>query len=65
MLTFLELRESGQSLPPGAVTAAILTFFSALAAIAFLMALVKRMSFTPFVYYRLLLAGFLLVIAYY
>ncbi len=65
VLTFLELRETGQSLPDGAVTAAILTFFSALAAIAFLMALVKRMSFTPFVYYRLGLAGFLLVLAYY
>ena len=28
------------------------------------MALVKRLSFTPFVMYRMLLAGFLLVLAY-
>jgi len=65
VLTFFEISESGQGLPPGAVLATILTFFSALAAIAFLMALVKRMSFTPFVLYRMLLAGFLLVIAYF
>ncbi len=65
VLTFLEIRETGYSLPPGALMAAYLTFFSALASIAFLMALVKRMSFTPFVYYRMGLAGFLLVYAYY
>ncbi len=64
VLTFLEVRASGNALPPGAITAAIFTFFSALAAIAFLMALVKRMSFTPFVLYRMFLAGFLLVMAY-
>ena len=63
-LTLAEMHSQGHSLPPGAFTAAILTFFSALAAIAFLMALVKRLSFTPFVMYRMLLAGFLLVLAY-
>ncbi|MGI9387654.1 MAG: undecaprenyl-diphosphate phosphatase [Methyloligellaceae bacterium] len=63
-LTLAEMNSQGHSLPPGAFTAAILTFFSALAAIAFLMALVKRLSFTPFVMYRMLLAGFLLVLAY-
>jgi len=64
ILTLVEMNTQGHSLPPGAFTAAILTFFSALAAIAFLMALVKRLSFTPFVLYRMLLAGFLLVLAY-
>ena len=62
ILTVAEIESSGQGLPPGAVTAAVFTFFSALAAIAFLMALVKRLSFTPFVMYRMLLAGFLLVL---
>jgi undecaprenyl-diphosphatase len=35
-----------------------------LAAIAFLMALVKRVSFLPFVLYRMVLGGFLLVMIY-
>lgn len=65
VLTVLEMNSNGHVMPAGAVTAAIFTFFSALAAIAFLMAMVKRMSFTPFVIYRILLAGFLLVLAYY
>jgi undecaprenyl-diphosphatase len=65
VLTFIDMNANGHVMPPGAVTAAIFTFFSALAAIAFLMAIVKRMSFTPFVIYRILLAGFLLVLAYY
>ncbi|MEM8743085.1 MAG: undecaprenyl-diphosphate phosphatase [Pseudomonadota bacterium] len=64
LLTIIEMNAEGHSLPPGAFTATVLTFFSALAAIAFLMALVKRLSFTPFVMYRMLLAGFLLVLAY-
>jgi undecaprenyl pyrophosphate phosphatase UppP len=41
VLTLFEMRSSGQAMPPGAVTAAIFTFFSALAAIAFLMAIVN------------------------
>ncbi len=65
VLTIVEMNSNGHVMPPGAVTAAIFTFFSALAAIAFLMAMVKRMSFTPFVIYRMFLAGFLLVLAYY
>jgi len=64
ILTIADIESHGEILPPGAITAAIFTFFSALAAIAFLMALVKRLSFTPFVMYRMLLAGFLLVLAY-
>jgi undecaprenyl-diphosphatase len=65
LLTIIEMNADGHSMPPGAITAAIFTFFAALAAIAFLMALVKRVSFTPFVMYRMLLAGFLLVLAYF
>jgi len=65
VLTFLDVRASGEALPPGAITAAIFTFFAALASIAFLMALLKRLSFTPFVLYRVFLAGFLLVLAYF
>lgn len=65
ILTIAEMETNGNVMPPGAITAAIFTFFSALAAIAFLMALVKRLSFTPFVMYRMLLAGFLLVLAYF
>lgn len=64
VLTILEVVESGQSIPPGALLAAALTFLSALLAIAFLMAVVRRMSFAPFVLYRFFLAGFLLVLAY-
>ena len=41
-----------------------LTFFTALAAIAFLMALVKRISFLPFVIYRLILGIVLLILVY-
>jgi undecaprenyl-diphosphatase len=39
VLTVLETNGTGHALPAGAITAAVFTFFSALAAIAFLMAL--------------------------
>ena len=45
LLTSFEFLDSGQGIPSDALWAAFLTFFSALAAIAFLMALVRRMSF--------------------
>lgn len=41
-----------------------LSFFSSLAALAFLMAWIRRQSFTVFVVYRLLLGGFLLWLVY-
>lgn len=63
-LTFVDFHQSGATIPPDALLAAGLTFFSAIAAIAFLMAVVKRMSFLPFVLYRLALGAFLLVLAY-
>ena len=64
LFTVLEFLEAGEPVPSDALLAAFLTFFSALAAIAFLMALVKRMSFLPFVLYRLALGALLLYLAY-
>ncbi|MGI9386029.1 MAG: undecaprenyl-diphosphate phosphatase [Methyloligellaceae bacterium] len=64
LFTVLEFAEAGEPVPPDAILAAVLTFFSALAAIAFLMALVKRISFLPFVLYRLALGAVLLYLAY-
>ena len=64
LFTTLDAMESGEGIPPDALIAGALTFFAALAAIAFLMALVKRMSFLPFVIYRMMLGGLLLTLAY-
>lgn len=64
LLTGLEFIESGNGLPPGALLAAGFSFLASLAAIAFLMAMVKRMSFLPFVLYRLALGIVLLVWVY-
>ena len=55
ILIYLDILERGESIPIGSIYAAILSFFSAILAIAFLMSIVKRMSFLPFVIYRLLL----------
>ena len=55
---------SGEPITIDAVYCAGLTFLAGLAAIAFLMALVKRISFLPFVLYRMVLGGFLLVLLY-
>lgn len=64
VLTIKEFTYFGQAIPTDALWAAALTFVSALMAIAFLMAIIRRVSFTPFVIYRFFLAGFLLVLAY-
>ncbi|MEL6374330.1 MAG: undecaprenyl-diphosphate phosphatase, partial [Pseudomonadota bacterium] len=64
LLTFLEAQESGQPITPDQWWAAGFSFIASIAAIAFLMALVKRMSFLPFVIYRLVLGVVLLAIAY-
>ncbi len=64
LLTGLEFVESGQGLPPGALLAAGFSFLASLAAIAFLMAMIKRMSFLPFVIYRLALGVVLLLWVY-
>lgn len=55
---------SGEGVTMDAVYCAILTFFAGLAAIAFLMNLIRRISFLPFVLYRMVLGGFLLVMLY-
>ena len=55
---------SSEPVTMDAVYCAVLTFFAGLAAIAFLMALVKRVSLLPFVLYRMVLGGFLLVLLY-
>lgn len=55
---------SGQPITTDAILCAALTFVAGILAIAFLMALVKRISFLPFVLYRMVLGGFLLVLLY-
>jgi len=55
---------SGEPITMDAVYCAGLTFVAGLVAIAFLMALVKRVSLLPFVLYRMVLGGFLLVMLY-
>lgn len=64
VLTVGDALASGEPITMDAVYCAILTFFAGLAAIAFLMALVKRVSFLPYVLYRMVLGGFLLVMIY-
>lgn len=64
VLTVGEALASGDAITMDAVYCAILTFFAGLAAIAFLMALVRRISFLPFVLYRMVLGGFLLFMIY-
>lgn len=64
VLTVGEALASGDTITMDAIYCAILTFFAGLAAIAFLMALVRRISFLPFVLYRMVLGGFLLFMIY-
>ena len=64
LLTAIEANENGNGISMDQMLTAFLSFLSALVAIAFLMAVVRRMSFLPFVLYRFLLGGFLLVLAY-
>ncbi|HLC07772.1 MAG TPA: undecaprenyl-diphosphate phosphatase [Methyloceanibacter sp.] len=56
--------ESGQGITLDAIICAALTFVAGLGAIAFLMNILKRVSFLPFVLYRMVLGGFLLVMLY-
>jgi undecaprenyl-diphosphatase len=56
--------EAGETITQEALLTGAATFFVALAAIALLMAMVKRMSFLPFTIYRVLLGGLLLAIIY-
>ena len=64
--TVYELYQSGDaSLQSDAIIVGILSFFTALFSIWFMMALLKRMTMLPFVIYRLLLGGFLLSLIYF
>ena len=60
----LQAWSNGGEIGADVIWTAVLTFFSALAAIAFLMALVKRMSFLPFVVYRIGLGVVLFAMIY-
>ncbi|MEM7291641.1 MAG: undecaprenyl-diphosphate phosphatase, partial [Pseudomonadota bacterium] len=60
----LDAIEANVPITSDALWAAFLTFFAALAAIALLMAMVKRMSFLVFMLYRLALAAVLFAILY-
>ena len=54
----------GQKLTMDVLLCAALTFVAGILAIAFLMNLLRRISFLPFVLYRMVLGGFLLVMLY-
>ena len=64
-LTGMDLYQSGDArLSYDAMLAAGLAFVTALIAISLLMAWLKRSSFTPFVIYRILFGGILLLLSY-
>jgi undecaprenyl-diphosphatase len=63
-LKLLEALHSGEKIGMDTIACAALTFLAGLAAIAFLMAVLKRVSLLPFVLYRMVLGGFLLVLLY-
>jgi len=56
--------ESGGKITQDQILCAALTFVAGILAIAFLMSLLRRISFLPFVLYRMVLGGFLLVLLY-
>ena len=60
----LDAVESGIVISNGAIMAAVLTFFAALGAIAFLMSFVKRSSFLIFTIYRIALGLLLFALLY-
>ena len=64
MLKLIEALRGGEVITMDTVQCAALTFVAGLVAIAFLMAVLKRFSLLPFVLYRLVLGGFLLVMLY-
>jgi undecaprenyl-diphosphatase len=55
---------SGEPITQDAILCAALTFVAGILAIAFLMGLLRRISLLPFVLYRMVLGGFLLVMLY-
>lgn len=64
VLVFGEALSNGETISNDAIMTGALTFFTALGAIAFLMAAVRKMSLLPFVIYRLVLGVVLLWLVY-
>lgn len=64
LFTALEAWQEGTGVPADALWAAFFTFFAALAAIAILMAVVRRTSFLVFVIYRIALGLLLFAMLY-
>ncbi|MDP9136967.1 MAG: undecaprenyl-diphosphate phosphatase [Pseudomonadota bacterium] len=62
VLVLGEALEAGEPITGDAMLTGLLTFFTALAAIAFLMTVLRRMSLLPFVIYRVVLGGVLLAL---
>jgi undecaprenyl-diphosphatase len=62
VLVLGDAAQSGEPFSGGALLTGVLTFFCALGAIAFLMALIRRVSLLPFVIYRLALGIVLLAL---
>ena len=58
------IKEANIALAKDAAIAAVFSFFAALLALALMMRLLRSVSFTPYVIYRILLGGALLFIAY-
>jgi undecaprenyl-diphosphatase len=63
-LDLMEMGEATASFATDALITAALSFLASLAAVAFLMAWIRRQSFTIFVVYRVALGGFLLWLVY-
>jgi undecaprenyl-diphosphatase len=63
-LDLMEMDSASASLGTDALITAALSFFASLAAVAFLMAWIRRQSFTIFVVYRVALGAFLLWLVY-
>jgi undecaprenyl-diphosphatase len=64
VLTLGDAVKSGCHITSDELLAAGFTFIAGILAIAFLMNLLRRISFLPFVLYRMALGGFLLVLVY-
>ena len=64
VLVLGEAISEGATISGDAILTGVLTFFTALAAIAFLMAIVKRYSLASFVVYRLILGAVLLYLVH-
>ncbi|SMP04335.1 undecaprenyl-diphosphate phosphatase [Shimia sagamensis] len=64
LLSLDVIKEANMDLAKDAAIAAVFSFFAALLALAFMMRLLRSVSFTPYVIYRILLGAALLFMAY-